>query len=49
MRFVISKLKRFRFGGFGGQLADMTVIHCGQNSDSPIFVRLANVKANKQL
>jgi hypothetical protein len=49
MWFVISKLKRFRFGGFGGQLVDGIVIHCDQNSGSMISVRLANVKANKQL
>ena len=47
MRFVISKLKRFRFGGFGGQLVDRIVI---QSNGSPIiFVWLANAKANKQL
>ena len=49
MRFVISKLKRFQFGGFGGQLVGRIVIHCVQNNGSPIFVRQANVKANKRL
>jgi hypothetical protein len=49
MRFVISKLKRFQFGGFGGQLVGRIINQCVQNNGSPIFVRLANVKANEQL
>jgi len=55
-RFVISKFKLLRFGGFGGQLVDRIgsdhhALRAGPSTTAVrclSVVRLANVKANKQ-